>query len=206
MVGLGLYQSIARPGGNITGIDSQSEVLDAKRIDFLKQLVPDLSRLALVYNSDDAGAKLHFQNMAAAVQGFGIAVRPVDLHPGTGVDAAFDAILHDRPDAILSILDTVTFFHRNEIVAFASANKFPMTNEAKEFVALGQLMSYGASLSAIFLRSAYYVDRLLKGAKAGELPIEQPTIFELAINLKTAKALGIAVPESLIAAADVVIE
>jgi putative ABC transport system substrate-binding protein len=103
-------------------------------------------------------------------------------------------------------LDAITFFHRNEIVAFATANECPIVNEAKEFVIVGQLMSYGASIPEIFRRAAYFVDRIPQGANPADLPVEQPTVFELAINLKTAKALSIAVPESLIAAADVVIE
>ncbi len=204
-VGLGLYQSVAYPGGNITGIDSLSEALDGKRIEILRQLVPKLSRLTILYNPDSPDVKPHFVSVDNGAKQFGIDVQAVEMRSRDDLQPAFDAILRNRPDAVISILDALLAAHREKIVAFALENKLPMCNEAKEFVELGQLFSYGANLNAIWRRGAYYVDRILKGAKPGDLPVETPTVFELAINRKTATALGLTVPDSLIATADIVI-
>jgi putative ABC transport system substrate-binding protein len=205
-VASGLYGSIARPNGNITGVESLSESLEAKRLEILKQLVPNASRLAVLLNPEFPAVTSHLKNLRVGAEALAMSVLPYEVRNAADIDKVFGMILRDRPDAILNILEALINFNRRKIVDFALANSLPMTNEAKEWVQLGQLFSYGASLPAVWRRGAYYVDRILKGANPGDLPVEQPTMYELAVNLKTAKALGITVPISLLARADEVIE
>lgn len=205
-VGSGLYQSLARPGGNITGIESLSDALDAKRIEIMKQLVPNLRRMSILYNPDASGIDAHLQSIRAGSAKHGIATTFVKMSTGSDLERAFDDVIQARPDAIMSIQDPLLYWHRRQIVALAAKNRLPMANEAVEFVRVGQLFSYGANINQIYRRAASYVDRILKGANPGDLPVEQPTIFELAINLQAAKVLGIEIPNALLASADLLLE
>ncbi|MGY4282657.1 putative ABC transport system substrate-binding protein [Bradyrhizobium sp. LM2.7] len=205
-VDVGLYASLARPGGNVTGIDTLAEYLDAKRIDILKQLVPQLSRLVILYNPNFPGANAHLASVGAAAKKFGLATRLVELHARSQIESALGEILTDRPDAVLMISDPLIYNFREQIAAFGIANKLPFATEYSLYAKVGMCLSYGPNGSALLQRGAYYVDRILKGAKPEDLPVELPTEFELAINLKTAKALGLSVPEALLATADSVVE
>jgi putative tryptophan/tyrosine transport system substrate-binding protein len=205
-VDVGLYASLAHPGGNVTGIDTVAETLDAKRIDILKQLVPQLSRLVVLYNPGFPGANAHLASVEAATRRFGLVTRLVQLRARTQVESALGEILTDRPDAILLVSDPIMFNFREQIAAFGNASGLPIATEYKLYAKTGMCLSYGPNGSALLRRGAYYVDKILKGANPGDLPVELPTEFELIINLKTAKALGLTVPSTLLATADEVIE
>jgi len=205
-VDVGLYASLAHPSGNVTGIDTLAESLDAKRIDILKQLVPQLSRLAILHNPDFPGASAHLASVGTAARELRLATRLVELHARSQIESALGEILTERPDAVLMVSDPVMYNFREEIAAFGIANKLPFATEYSLYAKIGMCLSYGPKGSALLKRGAYYVDRILKGAKPEDLPVELPTEFELAINLKTAKALGLNVPERLLATADVVLE
>src|SRR5215471_6967635 len=205
-IGTGLFASLARPGGNITGIESLAPDIDAKRIEFLKGVLPKISRLALLYTPTDPGSERHVGNANDAARALSSSVSKVEVRTPDDFDVAFAALLRDRPDAVLVVTDALTFLARKRIVDFSTEHGIPMIFEFKEFVELGGLLSYGPSLGEIWRRGAHYVDKILKGAKPDDLPVEQPTKFELAINLRTANALGLAVPPSLLAVADEVIE
>jgi putative ABC transport system substrate-binding protein len=205
-VDVGLYASLAHPGGNVTGIDTLAESLDAKRIDILKQLVPQLSRLVILYNPNFPGTNAHLASVGAAAKRLGLSTRLVELHARSQVESALGEILTDRPDAVLMVSDPIIYNFREQIAAFGLANKLPFATEYSFYAKGGICLSYGPKGAALLQRGAYYVDRILKGAKPEDLPVELPTEFELAINLKTAKALGLSVPEGLLATADLVVE
>jgi putative ABC transport system substrate-binding protein len=205
-VGIGAFKSLARPGGNMTGTESMAPELDAKRVEMAKQVLPHMSRLTVLYDSTFAGTKIHLEMVPAAAKKFDIAVRFEDVQSVSDFDRAFAAILSDRPDAVYVIPAPLIFNFRKPIRDFAVEHKIPMFHEFKIFVEEGGLISYGPDILEIWRRGASYVDKILKGQKPGDLPVEQPTKFDLAINLKTAKALGIAIPNSLIASANLVIE
>jgi putative ABC transport system substrate-binding protein len=205
-VDVGLYVSLAHPGGNVTGIDTLAEYLDAKRIDILKQLVPQLARLVILYNPKFPGANAHLASVGAAAKKLGLTARLVELHARSQIESALGEILTDRPDAVLMISDPIIYNFREQIAAFGIANKLPFATEYSLYARVGMCLSYGPKGSALLQRGAYYVDRIIKGAKPEDLPVELPTEFELAINLKTANALGLSVPEALLATADSVVE
>lgn len=205
-VDVGLYVSLAHPGGNVTGIDTLAENLDAKRLDILKQLVPQLARVVILYNPDFPGAHAHLANVEAATKQLGLAARPVELHARSQIESALGEILTDRPDAVLMVSDPIIYNFRQQIAAFGITNKLPFATEYSLYAKAGMCLSYGPKGPAVLQRGAYYVDRILKGAKPQDLPVELPTEFELAINLKTAKALGLSVPQVLLATADSVLE
>jgi putative ABC transport system substrate-binding protein len=205
-VAVGLYASLAHPGGNVTGIDTLAESLDAKRIDILKQLLPQLSRLAILYNAEFPGADAHLASIRTATEKFGVATRLVEFNSRSHIESALGEILTDRPDAVLMVSDPLIFNFREQIAAFGNANKLPIATEYRVYAKAGMCLSYGPKGIALLQRAAYYVDRIRKGARPEDLPVELPTELELVINLKTAKALGLNVPEVLLATADLVDE
>jgi putative ABC transport system substrate-binding protein len=205
-VGTGLFASLARPGGNLTGVESLAPSLDVKRVEMLRGILPQLSRLAIVYNPLDPGGATHFSNAKDAAGVVAATVRAVEVRSSSEFDDAFGMILRDRPDAVLVVADALTFLERKRIVDFATKHALPTAYEFKEFTQLGGLISYGPSQSAMWQRGAHYVDRILKGEKPSDLPVEQPTKFELFINMKTAQALGLTIPANLLALADGLIE
>ena len=205
-VGTGIFESLARPGENITGIESLAPDIDAKRIEILRELLPQHSRLALLYNPMDPGAASHVESGQKAAEVLSRTMTTIEVRTPSGFDAAFGEILRERPNALLVISDPVTLFGRQLIVDFVSQQGLPTIYEFKVFAELGGLISYGPSIGEMWKRGAYYVDKIRKGAKPADLPVEQPTRLELVINLKAAKTLGIIVPPSLIARADEVIE
>lgn len=206
-VGDGIVASLAHPGGNITGISLMAPELGAKRLQLLKQLLPKASRsVAVMWNPAYKGMGARFRETNTIAPAIGVDIRSLEVRDPREMEAAFDAVAKVRPHGLLLLADPLTLSMRARIVEFARESRLPAIYETREFVEAGGLMSYGPNISEQFRRSAYYVDRILKGAKPGDLPIEQPTKIELAINLGTARALGITVPQSILSTADLVIE
>jgi putative ABC transport system substrate-binding protein len=205
-LGTGLVASLARPGGNVTGMSLMSPDLVGKRLQLLKEVLPRLSRVAVLWNAANPYSALVFKATQDGGQTLGIEVRSLDVRGPDDFDRIFEAARQQRPDALITVEDPLTGDHRKLIADFAAGQRLPALYGLRTFVAAGGLMSYGASLTDLFRRAAGYVDKILRGAKPADLPVEQPTKFELVINLKTAETLGLAVPPTLLALADEVIE
>jgi putative ABC transport system substrate-binding protein len=206
-VGSGLVAGLARPGGNVTGFTILGPELEGKRLEILKQAVPGLSRLAVLWNPSNPGIVSYFETVKNAGRALQISLDPVvEVRRSEEFDNAFIAIARSRPHALTVIADRFLLSHRKQIVEFAAVKRLPSMYPYREYVDAGGLMSYAPSNIELFRGTAIYVDRILKGAKPGDLPIQEPTKFELVINLKTAKALGLDVPLHLQQLADDVIE
>jgi putative ABC transport system substrate-binding protein len=205
-VGTGLVESLARPGGNITGISDLASDLTPKRMELLKQMAPGLRRVAILWNAADLGMTLRFQASEAGAKALGVSVQPLGVQEPDDFDEAFAAMNREMPDAILMVSDALTNLNHKRVFEFAAAHRLPAMYEFDFYVREGGLMSYAPDLNDMFGRVAALVDRILKEAKPGELPLEEPTRFTFAINLQTAKALGLTVPQTLLVAADEVIE
>ena len=205
-VGTGLVRSLARPGGNITGVTSIAPDLAAKRLALLKETAPTMTSVAVLFNAAVPPAEIAMAELKMAAQALNLQIQSVAAQGSKGLAEALAAITTAQIEGLLVFPDPLTFSNQEAITKFALANKILALYGAKEFVSIGGLMSYGPSYPAMFQRAAYYVDRILKGTNPADLPVEQPTTFELAINLKTAKAIGLTVPPTLLARADEVIE
>lgn len=205
-VGSGLVASLARPGGNATGLTSLSPELGGKKLELLKEAVPGASRVAVLWNAAYPGKTLEFKDTQVAARALGVTLQSVEVRRPNDLPGAFSAITRGRPDALVTLTEPLTLAHQRQIVDFAASKRLPMISGSGEFVESGGLLSYGASLRDLFRRAAGYVDKILKGAKPGDLPVEQPTKLELFINLRTARALGLTIPPSLLLRADQVIE
>jgi putative ABC transport system substrate-binding protein len=206
-VGTGFATSLARPGGNVTGLSNVATELGGKRLELLREVVPGLSRVAFLWNPDVRGAVLDYKETEARARALRLELRSLEVSTGEDLDRAFAALMSERAQAfIVAPTSVVMFSKRAEIARFAQSNRLPSMYAAREYVDAGGLMAYGPSASAMFRRAAVYVDKILKGAKPGDLPVEQPTTFDLVINLKTGKALGLTIPPSLLLRADQVIE
>jgi putative ABC transport system substrate-binding protein len=205
-IGAGFVASLARPGGNITGSSILAAELGGKRLELLREVVPKASRVAVLWNSADPAKALELKDTQVAARALGVTLQSVEVRGADDFDSAFSAISRGRPDALIAFSEPLALAHRGRIVDFAAKSQLPMISEIKEFADAGGLMTYGPSLPDLFRRAATYVDKILKGAKPADLPIEQPTKFELVINLKTAKALGLTIPRSVLLRADQVIE
>jgi putative tryptophan/tyrosine transport system substrate-binding protein len=206
LVGPGYVASLARPGGNITGLTTLSPELSAKRLELLKTAFPKVSRVAILWNPTNAANVAVFKEMEVAARALRIQLLPVDVRRADDFESAFLAALRARADALVAVGDALLLTHRARIVDFAAKNTLPAMYGNQDFMDAGGLMFYGANVADMYRRAATYVDKILKGAKPGDLPIEQPTKFELVINLKTAKALGLTIPPSILSGADRVIE
>jgi putative tryptophan/tyrosine transport system substrate-binding protein len=204
-VGSGLIASLARPGGNITGLSNQTRDLAGKRLGLLREIVPDFRRLAIMVKIDNVAAASEMREVQAAAEAFGIQVVPLEIHTANDIVPALDA-LKVRADALYVVLDTLMSVHAIRIDSLALGARVPTMHGAREFVAAGGLMSYGADLVDLWRRSANYIDKILRGAKPADIPVEQPTKFELILNLTTANALGLTIPPTVLARADEVIE
>jgi putative ABC transport system substrate-binding protein len=202
----GLVASLARPGGNVTGLSLQAAETGGKRLELLKEAVPQATRMAVLWNTAYSDKALEWQETQRAALALGVTLHPVEVRGPDDFDGALAAIAAERPDALIVFSEPLTLAHQRRIVDFATQHRLPMISETSEFAEAGALMTYGASLSALFRRAAYYVDRILKGARPSELPVEQPTVFELVINLKTAQVLGLTLPPMLLFQADKVIQ
>ena len=206
-VASGLVLSLARPSGNVTGFTILGPELEGKRLELLLQTVPGLSRLAILWNPSNPGIVSYFETVRNAGRNLRISLDPVmEVRSADELDNAFTVIASARPQALAVIADRFLLAHRKQIVDFAAVTRLPSMYPYREYVDAGGLMSYAPSNIELFRGAATYVDKILKGAKPGELPIQEPTKFELVLNLKTAKTLGLAVPPTVIARADEVIE
>ena len=201
-----LVDSLARPGGNITGISDVAAELAPKRLELLKELAPTLRRVAMLWNASDLGMTMRYRSTSAAAQILGIAVQTLGVREPNDFDDAFAAMTRDPPDAILMVSDALMSLNRKRVFKFATEHHLPAIYENEWLARDGGLMSYGPDTAESFDRAAALVDRILKGAKPSSLPFEQPTQFRLVVNLKTAKALGLTVPASIVSRADEVIE
>ena len=201
-----LVDSLAHPGGNVTGLSLIAPQLAAKRLDLLKQALPKLLRVTVLWNSANQGMKARFQETQGGAQLLGVTLHSVTIQSPDDFDPLFAAMTRDRPESLLVLADTVTVANRQRTVEFAAKNRVPAIYEARTFVDSGGLMSYGVDFADHYRRTAIYVDKILKGTKPADLPVELPTKFEFVINLKTAKALGLTIPPSLLQRADQVIE
>ena len=204
--GIGLIESLARPGGNVTGVTDQSVELSAKRLEFLKEALPKAARIAVLWNADDRGMTLRYREVEKAAQMLHVAVQPLGVREPDDFDAAFSAMTLNRPDALFLITDALTLLNRKRVIDFALVHRIPAMYEFSSLVRDGGLMSYGANQDDNFRRAASYVDRIFKGATPSSLPVERPSRYYLTINLRTAKALGLIFPPSLLLRADQVIE
>jgi putative ABC transport system substrate-binding protein len=203
---MGLVASLARPGGNMTGISRGfGEGLIGKALQLLKSIVPRASRIASLWNAEGEVAP-RVKEAEAAVRTLGMTPLPIGVRASSDFEGAFAAMHRQKANALMVVTDPLTLRHRETIVKLAQTNRVPAVYEFAEFARAGGLIAYAANIPALFHRAATYVDRILKGAKPGELSIEQPTKFELVVNLKTAKALGIAVPQAVLLRADEVIQ
>ncbi len=205
-VAIGLVASLARPGGNITGLSLMSAELAGKRLQLLKEASGSLGRVAVLWNARDAVMTNIFSEIQTAAPVLGVTVQPLGVQEAKDIDGAIAAMTEERPDALFMITDVLTSRYVRQVLDFAVQHQLPTMFQSIGGVAEGGLMSYAPSWTDSYRRAAYYVDRILKGAKPGDLPVEQPMKFELVVNLKTAKALGITIPPTLLMLADKVIE
>src|SRR5262245_39873580 len=206
-LGSGLIANLAHPGGNVTGLSLMVPDIAGKRLELLKEILPRLVRVAVIWNAGNPYPAIVFKEIqAAAAQRLGIEVQSLEVRSPDDFNGAFEKARRQRPDALLDVEDPLTNSLHKRIIEFAAAEQLPSLHGIGEEVEAGALISYGASIPDLFRRAAGYVDKILKGAKPADLPVEQPTKFELVINVKTAKALGLDVPPMLLARADKVIE
>jgi putative ABC transport system substrate-binding protein len=205
-IGVGLVASLARPGGNSTGLTSIAPELEGKRLELLRQVVPKLSSIAVLWNPDNSFHAGSLKETRAAAQVLGIKVQLLGVRVSEDFPAAFAAILRERPGALLVLADRLFLHNRARIVDFEAKHRLPGVYAYRELVEAGGLMSYGPSYAGMHRRAAYYVDKILKGSKPADLPVEQPATFELVINLTAAKVLGLTIPQSLLQRADQIIQ
>lgn len=204
-LGTGLVESLARPGGNFTGLSLMLVDLSGKRLELLKEAVPNLSRVALLLDPTDPSKQRTIKSNEAAAQALGISLWPVEISMPDDIEPAFAKIAQDRADGVVRGIGSMLFPQRTLMGAAALKHRLPVMTYIGEEVPHGLLMSYGQDFPEFFRRAAGYVDKILKGAKPADLPVEQPTKFKLVLNLKAAKALGLTIPQTLIVSADEVI-
>ncbi len=205
-VGTGLVSSLARPGGNLTGLTTMVPDLEGKRLEILREVVPKLTTLVVLLNTANPLTAIQWEQTKISAKTLGIQLQPVELRRPEEFNDAFAKVARQRPDGITMVADRFLLAHRMQIVDFVAKTRLPAIYPYRDFVVAGGLMSYSPSYEDLFRRSATYVDKILKGAKPSDLPIEQPTKFELLVNMKTAKTLGVPIPPSLLLRADHVVE
>jgi putative ABC transport system substrate-binding protein len=205
-VDLGIVASLSRPGGNVTGFTVLNSDLSAKRLELLRQAVPQASRFAQIWDADSAAAKIFAQNTERAAQALNMSLQSLAVRSAEEFDGAFASMVRERAAALIVGGSPLFFAERTRLAALAAKHGLPELFNERSYADAGGLMSYGSDFAENFRRAADYVDKILRGAKPADLPVEQPSKFELVINLKTAKALGLTVPPTLLAIADEVIE
>jgi putative ABC transport system substrate-binding protein len=207
LVRQGLVESLARPGGNVTGLTiSTGAELYGKRLELLRDAIPGLDRVSVMGNARNEGTRMWLPVVEAAAKTLGVQLTHVQASDGPGIERAFRDMVRGRTDAVLTLADAFLWSQRAQIVALATRHRLPGIYPEAEFAEAGGLLAYGPKVPDNFRRAATYVDKILKGAKPADLPVEQPTKFELVINLKTAKALGLTIPPAVLARADDVIQ
>jgi putative ABC transport system substrate-binding protein len=202
----GLVESLARPGGNVTGLSQMLQALSGKRLELLKEMVPKLSRVAMLWNPQSASAMLNWKENQQPARQLGIQLHSLEVRSPNELDKAFEAATRARADALAILPDPVLSTNLERIVDFSAKSRLPSIYQSSDFADAGGLVTYGPDRADLFRRAATYVDKILKGTKPGDLPVDQPTKLELVVNLKTAKALGITIPQSVLFRADRVIE
>ena len=202
----GLVSSLAKPGGNVTGLSTLAPEVEGKRLELLKQAVPKLSRVVVLLNPDNPFSSIGWKAVPPAADVLHIKLQRIEAGSRSDIDRALATIKAARPDGLVVLPDRVLLAYRAPIVQFMISNHIPGMFPFREFAQEGGLMAYGPDQVDMYRRAATYVDKILKGAKPGDLPVEQPTKFELVVNLKTAKAIGLTIPQSVLGRADVVIE
>jgi putative ABC transport system substrate-binding protein len=205
-VGSGFVASLARPGGNITGLSSLSPEISGKQLELLKEIIPRLARVAVLGTSTIQGNAQALKETQLAAGAFGVQLQYLDIRGPEDIETTFRAASKGRADAVLLLTSPVTFGQRTQVVDLAAKSRLPAIYFAREFVEDGGLMTYGPSITDLFRRASTFVDKILKGAKPADLPVEQPTKFEFIINLKAAKQIGLTIPPNVLARADRVIK
>jgi putative tryptophan/tyrosine transport system substrate-binding protein len=205
-VATGLIDSLARPGGTITGVGEIAAELSAKRLEVLKDTFPSLRKIAMLWNADDLGMTGRYKNAEAAARMLGFEIQPLGVREPEDFAAAFAAMVRDRPDAILMVTDALMALNRKRVFEFATQQKLPAIYEYDFLVRDGGLMSYGPDMSEVYDRAAGLADRILKGARPADLPFEQPTRFRLVINKKALETLGLTIPPAMLMRADEVVD
>jgi putative tryptophan/tyrosine transport system substrate-binding protein len=205
-VGSGIVPSLSHPGGNITGLSLLATELSGKRLELLEEIVPNASRVAMLWNDTNSGMVLRAHEAQDAANKLGVTLQSMGVHDLISFDSAFAAIESGQTNAMLTLVDPFTREHRQRIVDFAARRRLPAIYESREFVDAGGLVSYGPNLAVLERRAADYVDMIFKGKNPADLPVEQPTRFEMVIGMKTAKALGLTIPQSVMLRADEMIE
>jgi putative tryptophan/tyrosine transport system substrate-binding protein len=205
-VATGLIDSLARPGGTVTGVGEVAAELSAKRLEVLKDMFPSLRKIAMLWNADDLGMTLRYRSAEASARTLGFEIQPLGVREPGDFAAAFAAMEHDRPDAILMVTDGLTALNRNHVFAFAAQQKLPAIYEYDFLVRDGGLMSYGPDMGEVYDRAADLADRILRGVSPANIPFEQPTRFRLVINKKTLEMLGLTIPAAILMRADEVID
>jgi putative tryptophan/tyrosine transport system substrate-binding protein len=203
-VAFGFVANLARPGGNITGLTNYSPELSGKRVELLKEALPRITRVAVL--RDPRQAPDSFKETQIAGQSLALKLQSLEIRNAADVETAFSAMKKERADAFITLPHAVVTFHRKQILALAGKGRLPSTHGDRQWVEAGGLMSYGPDAIAIYRRAASYVDKILKGVKPADLPVEQPTKFEFVINLKTAKQIGVTIPPNVLVRADKVIK
>jgi putative ABC transport system substrate-binding protein len=204
-MGSGFVTSFARPGGNITGLVNLAAELSGKQIELLKEIIPKLKRVAVLKDPSEPGSPRAVKETELAAQGFAVQIQFIDIQVAKDIEAVFKAIGNKRPDALLVMTGALVNANRKQIVELAAKSRLPTMYPRAEFVEDGGLMTYGVNINDMYRRAAMYVDKILKGAKPGELPVEQPTKFDLLFNLKAAKQIGLTIPPNVLVRADKVI-
>ena len=206
LVETGMVASLARPGGNITGVNDPAALLSAKRLEILKELVPGAKRVAVLWNAGDQAMTLRYRSIERAAQLLSVAIDALPVREPDDFDVALSAMSRSRPDALMMLTDALTTLNRQRVVDYAAAQRIPAMYEIGAVVRAGGLMSYGADAADTFRLAAGYVAKILRGAKPGELPVEQPNRYVFVVNMKTVKSLGLVMPQSLLLRADEVVE
>jgi putative ABC transport system substrate-binding protein len=202
----GVVTSLARPGGNLTGTTRMLSEMSAKHVELLKEAAPSVAKLAVLWNPANSSHQPALQAVNAAARSLSLQILPLEVHAPAELDNIFAAIMRERADGVLFIADPIFFIQLNHMVDLVASNRLPAICNFVEFPKLGGLMGYAPSIPDEFRHAASHIDKILKGAKPADLPVEQPTKFQLEINLKTAKALGLEIPPTMLARADEVIE
>jgi putative tryptophan/tyrosine transport system substrate-binding protein len=205
-VQLGIVASLARPGGNITGVTTLSAEMSIKQLEILKEAVPRMLRVALLWNPDNPWHPATVEALKDRSGSLGLGLQVLEVRGPHAFGGAFQAMTTQRTHAILVLADPMTFFHRRQLADLAIQHRLPLMGGLADYAEAGSLMSYWADTTDVYRRTASFIDRILRGAKPGDLPIEQPTKFEFVANLKTARVLGITIPQSVLQRADRVIE
>jgi putative tryptophan/tyrosine transport system substrate-binding protein len=205
-VATGLVASLARPGGNITGVTSISPEIEGKRLELLREVVPGLSHIAVLWNAGSPVQVIQERETRVAAQALGMKMLSLGVRTLEEIEGAFATMLRERPEALFVLADRLFLHHRNRIMDFAVQHRLPGVHAYRELVEVGGLMSYGPSYADMHRRAATFVDKILKGANPADLPVERPVKFELVVNLKAAKALGLTLPPSILLRADEIIE